>query len=298
MYRSLSTLALGVSGRQSELIELALTYGFRSLDLDFADIIKRARARDIESATRLIRSAKIRLATFALPIDWRGDDTSFQSALVDLKECAEIAQSLEAEGCIAAVLPGGSDLPYHENFEFHRRRFAEIGSTLQPFGIRLGLAFLAAPSHRDGETYPFIYQAETMLTLIKTIGHPNVGLALDTWNWHVGGGAQDQLAELQASQIVDVRLANVPLDADLTKIREEERELPHQEGQVDCAGILRQVAQLGYEGPVAVFPHASRFTGMTRDAIVQQACAAFDETFQAAGLSRSGKLEPLPTEVE
>jgi hypothetical protein len=34
MYKNLNTAALGITGRQSELIELALTYGFRGLDLD------------------------------------------------------------------------------------------------------------------------------------------------------------------------------------------------------------------------------------------------------------------------
>jgi sugar phosphate isomerase/epimerase len=298
MYRNLSTAALGVSGRQSELIELALTYGFRSLDLDFSEIVKRARARSVESATRLVQSANIRVATFDVPVQWRGDDTSFQSALVELKEHAEIAQSLGATGCIATILPAGDNMPYHESFEFHRSRFAEMGNVLQPFGIRLGLAFLAAPEHRAGQDYPFIHQAEAMLTLIKTIGNANIGLALDTWNWHVGAGALDQLAELKAEQIVDVRLANIALETDISKITDEQRELPNQEGQVDCAAILRQVAQLGYDGPVSVMPHPSRFTGMTRDAIVQQACAAFDETFKAAGLSRSGKIEPIAAETE
>ena len=34
MYRSLNIDTLGVSGRQSELIELALTYRFRGIDVD------------------------------------------------------------------------------------------------------------------------------------------------------------------------------------------------------------------------------------------------------------------------
>jgi hypothetical protein len=35
---------------------------------------------------------------------------------------------------------------------------------------------------------------------------------------------------------------------------------------------------------------------MTRDAIVQQANANFDALYRAAGISRGGKLEPLPVE--
>ena len=37
MFRNLSTEGLGVSGRQSEIIELALSFGFKGIDLDLVD---------------------------------------------------------------------------------------------------------------------------------------------------------------------------------------------------------------------------------------------------------------------
>ena len=37
MYRNLSPAALGISGRQSEIIELSLSYGFKGIDLDLVD---------------------------------------------------------------------------------------------------------------------------------------------------------------------------------------------------------------------------------------------------------------------
>jgi hypothetical protein len=37
---------------------------------------------------------------------------------------------------------------------------------------------------------------------------------------------------------------------------------------------------------------------MTRDAIVQQARAAFDALYRAAGIGRSGKVEPPPAQPE
>ena len=38
MFKNLSPSALGISGHESEIIELALTYGFRGVDLDIADL--------------------------------------------------------------------------------------------------------------------------------------------------------------------------------------------------------------------------------------------------------------------
>ena len=43
MFKNLNPSALGVSGHQSELIELALTYGFEGTDLNVADFATRAR---------------------------------------------------------------------------------------------------------------------------------------------------------------------------------------------------------------------------------------------------------------
>ena len=37
MFKNLSTQALGVSGRQGEVIEAALSFGFKGLDLDIEE---------------------------------------------------------------------------------------------------------------------------------------------------------------------------------------------------------------------------------------------------------------------
>ncbi len=298
MYRNLNVAALGISGRQSELIELALTYGFRGIDLDMADIVKRVRSRGLEHASRFILSAKIKVGGFDLPIHLEGDETTFRSTVVELKEIAEMAQSLGAESCNMTILPANDDLPYHENFELHRTRLAEMGDVLAAYGIKLGIMFQAAPEHRADHTYEFIHQAESLLTLIKTAGSPNVGLTLDTWNWHIGGGAMDQLSDLAVAQIAHVRLADVPADVDLANITELDRDLPRTDGPANCVAVIQHLGQIGYDGPVTLRPHPSKLSGMTRDAIVQKAAATFDELWRQAGLNRAGKMEAAPVVAE
>jgi sugar phosphate isomerase/epimerase len=296
MYRNLNLAALGITGRQSELIELALTYGFRGLDLEIGEMVKRARSRGLESARRFLASADIRVGEFSLPINWQADEATYRSGCVELNEIAEIASSLGAFNCVATVMPVGDNMSYQENFELHRRRFGEIADVLASKSIRLGLTFLAAPAHREGHEYPFIHQAETLLTLIKTIGNPNVGLTLDTWNWYVGGGALDQIRELPCEQIVSVRMADFPASIDVSTISESDRYLPDEDGIIDSAAIVRHLAENNYAGPLTLYPVPARFAGMTRDAIVQQTSAAIDALYKSAGLSRSGKLEPVPAE--
>ncbi len=45
MFKDLNPSFLALSGHESEIIELAMTYGFKGLDLNFEDFRDRARPR-------------------------------------------------------------------------------------------------------------------------------------------------------------------------------------------------------------------------------------------------------------
>ena len=291
MYKNLNSVALGVSGRQSELIELALTYGFRGMDIDIRDLVKRAEGRGVDHATRFLLSARdndrLRVGGCDLPVDWEGEESTYKADLAQLPKVVELAASVGAKACLTTVMPGSDSQPYHENFEFHRQRLGEIADVLSGFEMRLGIGFESAPVHRANKQYEFIHQAEPLLTLMKTIGVTNVGIVLDTWHWHVGGGASDQLSELSPDQIISVRIADLPGDADLTLVDEKQRVAPEAGGLVDCAGTLKLLAQIGFEGPVALVPDAASFRSRTRDKIVQRAANVLDELWIAAGLVKT-----------
>ncbi len=295
MYRNLNTAALGITGRQSELIELALTYGFAGLDMDLADIVKRARSRGLDGARRYVASAGLRMGEFLLGLDWRTSEVTYRTALVQLKETAEIAAAFGAASCTAIIEPYAGDLPYHENFELHRRRLGEVGEIVAVHGIRLGVALpFVPPGEEDRDRTTFMREPDTLATLIKTVGSRHVGLTLDTWTWHVAGGTLAQLCAFPAEQIVAVRFADCPAGADFAGLTDQDRDLPGDGGAIDCAAILRHLAEHRYAGPLTLHPHASRLRGMTRDAIVQRARDVFDALFRAAGVSRSGEVGPLP----
>ena len=50
MFRNLSTVGLPLSGRPSELIEMALSFGFDSMDLDLVDFQQQAKVYGAEHA--------------------------------------------------------------------------------------------------------------------------------------------------------------------------------------------------------------------------------------------------------
>ncbi len=96
MFKNLNAGALGVTGHQSEIIELALTYGFGGMDLNVVEFATRARLKGVEYARRLFDSGKMKLGSFALPLEWDTDDETFAK---DMKKLPENAQAAAAAGC-------------------------------------------------------------------------------------------------------------------------------------------------------------------------------------------------------
>ena len=116
MFKNFNPSFLGLSGHQSEVIELALTYGFSGMDLNIADFATRVRLKGLPYARRLIDSARIRVGTFQLPIDWDTTDETFHKDLTKLQEYADAAAAIGCTRCCATLSPAGDNRPYHENF--------------------------------------------------------------------------------------------------------------------------------------------------------------------------------------
>ncbi len=290
MYKNLNPESLGIAGRQSELIELTMTYGFRGLDVDGAELIKRAGLLGVEEATRYLKSANIKVGGFPLPVNIAADEDSFTSDLEKLGKAADFAKQIGFKYCEVILDPASEALPYHDNFERHRERLAKSAELLAKFEIRLGVGFKAASSHRQGRPFQFIHQAEELLTLLKTIGSANLGLALDTWNWRVGGGEKDQMVELKGPQVVSVRIADVPLDADWSTVTDHQRLLPTEDTVAEHAALLKTLAERNFDGPVTLYPHGSQLPQVSRDVCTSKCAACLEKIWSTAGLTKSGRL--------
>ena len=276
MYKNLCAEALGISGRQSELIELALTYGFKGMDVDLDSIVKQIDIHGKEHAVRYLDSGDIRIAPFELPVRWREDEATFNEDLKQLPRLAEYAASVGTLGFFTVVMPASDQLPYHENFEFHRERFTAIADALAPHDVRLGLDMVAAPAHRADLAHQFIHSPDALLTLAKTVGVANIGVVVDMWQWYVGGGSISQLKDLTADQIVLVRAADVPLDVSLETITDDQRVLTGKGQGIDIVDLRTALENLGYEGPVTPSPYPTQSGGGTRDAIVRAASKSLE----------------------
>jgi len=299
MFKNLNPAALGVTGHQSEIIELALTYGFAGMDLNVVEFATRSRLKGVEYARRLIDSAKLKMGSFALPVDWEADEETFAKDLAKLPELAGAAVAAGCTRCIATVSPANDSRPYHENFEFHKRRFQEICRALEPAGVRIGVGYKAAEYLRKDRAFQFVHDLDALTLLVNMVAAPNIGLLLDIWDVVVAGGSLDSVRKLPANQIVAVHVADLPPAAVNGEIDEKSRLLPGgEEGRIDVATLLVYLKSAGYDGPVTPRPSRGIFQSRRRDLVVKQAGEAMDKVWRAAGLPIERRFVPSAASLD
>ena len=284
MLKNFSPAALGINGRQSELIELALTYGFTGMDVDMHEMLRRAQRTNVEDAAKYLEAAKIEVGGFEVGIDLDSDDETFTSQLGGLHPIADMGKELGAKRGYIRVPAATNRLPYHEYFDVQTSRLAQIGEVLDARGILLGIGFSAGKELEEGKEFTFVRNVEGFLALVNGVSGSNVGMLVDTWDWVVGDGAMDQLSEVPADKIVAVRLGSLPEDVEAGKATSCDRVLPEQEGAVNHISLIKHLAESGFAGPVSPSASTKSYKGQTRESIVQRAQEAVDGISTEAGL--------------
>lgn len=284
MFKNLNATVLGVSGRQSELIELAMTYGFKGLDIDISDLVKRTQRSSFELAAKYLSSAQMIIGGFDIPVDLDADDAAFNKSIVSLHAMAEIAHKSGANSANLRVPAATNRLPYHEYFEVIRKRIDQIAEIFAKHNVRLGLYFSAAIESREGKQFSFVKDVEGFLALFKACSGTNVGVTIDSWNWTVGGGTIAQLSSIPVDRIVAVRLADAAEGLDFANASLTQRLMPSSHGVIDNVGIVGQLSKAGYTGPLSAWGHQSNLVGKTRDSIVSLAQDCLDGVLNTAGL--------------
>ncbi len=283
MYKNLNSELLAISGRQSEIIELALTYGFRGIDIDMVDLVKRCQRSSYENASRFLASSKLKIGGFETPIDLDADDEAYALKLAALNGVAEIANRADARIAILTIPTGTNRLPYPEYFEIIRKRINEIADIFAKEEVRLALAFNAIPDLAEEKQFKFIRDVDGFLVLIKACNAKNVSIVFDSWNWHLGRGTEAQLDALGLERVAAIRLADCSEGVDPAAATADDCLLPSSTGVIDSVSYLRKFADEKLKLPVTAMGKPLNQTA-TRDALVGLAQDALDKTFLEAGL--------------
>lgn len=293
MLKNFSHSALGINGRQSELIELALTYGFTGMDIDMQDMLRRSQRTDTKDASKYLEAAKIKIGGFDLGIDLDADEETFTSLVGSLHPLSDLAKELGAEQAYLRVPASTDRLPYHEYFDIQVQRIGQIAEVLESRGIKLALSISVDKKQAEGKQFPFIVNVEGLLALVNGIPNSNVGCLLDTWAWVVGGGTFEQITSLPVEKIVAVRLGSITEGVEAANAESADRVLPQADGPINHVELIKHLSSVKFAGPVSPSASSKSYKGQTRESIVQRAQEAVDGISKEAGLT----VAPLPMEL-
>jgi sugar phosphate isomerase/epimerase len=260
------------------------------MDIDMEGLAARAKTHGLDYAKRQITGSRLEVGTFNLPFAFDVDDAEYAKRLEQLDTLITLAGELKCTRCVYRMPPFSLTRSYHENFELHRQRLTEVCKRFEPSGIRLGIAFQAAASHRQGRTFQFIHDFDALLLLLNVVEAANLGMVVDVWDLFLSNVTPlEAIRSVSTSQIIAIQLSDIPEGAVRAEMTEDKRLLPSATGQIDCAAVLSVLAELGYDGPVSIRADRSAFESPRRDRIAKQAAETLDQLWQAAGLHDAGK---------
>ena len=283
MFRNLSTVGLPLSGRPSELIELALSFGFDGMDIDIIDFQQQAEVYGVAHARRLMVSARLKSGVFQLPLHLAADEATFEQELAALPQRLELAEATEAFRAVATLAPATDDHSFKDFFELHRTRLHAIGDLLAARGITLGLTIVPDADAREGKATHFIHTYEGLLGLV-TAAHERIGAVVDGWALHDTGESPDVIAKIPKGRLVEIRLSDAPREADPAALKSQQRLMPGDTGAVHSAAILSQAQAAGFDGPVTPWADRSTLAGRGREKIVKLAGDRLESIWKEAGL--------------
>jgi len=268
-YKILNSGGLGVAGRQNELIELALTHKFDGVEIDMNDLVGRHDTLGKEFACQFLQSARIDLGTFDMPIDFGALDDDFAKQSEKLDTIIDLAKTLGTHQCVIRIAPQAKEFAFQENFEKHTARIAGIADKLQEAEIRIGLFLQASKVGKVVGDFKFIQTAEELLTLVKSVGHANVGVCLDTFEWQVGDGALDQLSDLDVNAtLTEVRFADLAPTADKSDLKKGDRLLPGDGENSISVRLAKMLVEKDYQGAISVATDSSTHSDFNRHKVV------------------------------
>jgi len=243
MYIALNGTLVSRRPDWEEFARIAHAVGFAGVDLLHAEVFDLGAGR----VRQVLRERNLKPAVVALPVDFRKDEATFQEGMKKLDAAVEFARDI---GCprMSTWVPSWCEAPRDEQAKIWRARFQAVNALLEKYNVRLGLEYLGPLHLRKRGPYEFFYRHADMLSFAKSCGK-QVGLLVDSWHWHHGGGTVADIAATPLADLVHVQAADAPNVAP-EKILDSERLMPG-EGVVDFTAFFGALKKAGYRDAVS-----------------------------------------------
>ena len=263
-----------------EMLALAKRFGLPGVDASFGAV--RALVEETSPATvRDLFAAHGALPAFMgfIPAGIFSPEAEFMQSLDQFSENCAVAASV---GCrrTGSYFPNRMPLPPDEARRILRDRTGILAERAEPHGIAIGLEFLGLRTFRLDEPHAFINNVPDTITMLRETGRPNVGLILDSFHYFTSGGELSQIRSLRAQDIVHLHVNDAP-HADVMSLEDTDRVLPGR-GVIDLVGWFQAIAEIGYDGYVAIEIFDEAFRSQDREVAVDIAKQALDAVLAQA----------------
>ena len=263
-----------------EMLALAKRFGLPGVDASFGAV--RALVEETSPASvRDLFAAHGALPAFMgfIPAGIFAPEAEFMQSLDLFADNCAVAASL---GChrTGSYFPNRMSLPPDEARRILRDRTGILAERAEPHGVAIGLEFLGLRTFRLDEPHAFINNVPDTITMLRETGRPNVGLILDSFHYFTSGGDLSQIRSLRAQDIVHLHVNDAP-HADVMSLEDTDRVLPGR-GVIDLVGWFQAIAEIGYDGYVAIEIFDEAFRSQDREVAVDIAKQALDAVLAQA----------------
>ncbi|SNQ46850.1 Xylose isomerase [Frankia canadensis] len=250
-----------------EQVAAAAAAGFDGLTI-WPNVWRHARQRDgmsLAAMRDLFQEHGLTLEAVEWTADWVPPVADLTGGMIPpaafRAEVFEVASALGATTVVAAHAPGGEADPDRD-----AASFAHLCDEAAGHGLRVALEFVPFTGLPD---------LPAATTLLAAAGRANAGLVVDVWHLARSGGTAVDLRGLDPASVLLVQLADGPTRAadDLAREAASARLLPG-DGELDVAGCLAVLAELGVRAPTGPEVHLAEWRGLPAAAPMAQLFAA------------------------
>ena len=259
MYKAYSPGNIGHGRKFKDAVAIGAKAGFEGY---FFDIVGDS-GIPVSDTKALLKEYNQRAAGFALPLEFRTDEATFNEGFAKLEDYVKYAAEIGANRCVTWIFPFSDTYTWEENFELHRSRLKKCCEVLKAYDMIFGMEFLGPPKLRRGVKYEFLHNLDQMLGLCEAIGTGNTGLLLDVWHWDMARQTREDFAKISNEQVALVHIMDAPPGIAIEEQEDLIRRLPGETGVLKIAEFFDGLKSIGYDGPVVAEPFEKKLEAMS-----------------------------------
>jgi sugar phosphate isomerase/epimerase len=270
--------SLGVDADLRQAMALAAKYGFESVAPE-AEFLQKLTDAESAELVHELKELKLVWGSAAMPVNFRKDETTFQSSLRQLPAQAAALQRAGVTRIGTWISPSSADLTYVANFRMHATRLRECVRILNDHGLRFGMEYVGPKTLWASSRHSFIHSLAETKELIAEINQPHVGVILDSWHWYTAHETVDTLKTLTNADIIACDLNDAPAGIPVDEQIDQRRELPCATGVIDLKAFLSTLIELQYDGPIRAEPFNSVLNQWENEPALAATSAAMRKAF-------------------